>query len=77
MFRLNCFQKVCLECPAGFYCPSPEQSPQSCPVGNYSAGRAGASGCLACPAGTSCLDPRNAPVNCDSGKYSLLVRYLR
>ena len=76
-FCFDILQKTCFECPAGSSCPSPEQTPESCPVGTYSLGGAGSSGCLQCEAGRSCLDPGQNPVNCDNGQYSLAVSLLR
>nr|XP_006821767.1 PREDICTED: uncharacterized protein LOC100369099 [Saccoglossus kowalevskii] len=75
----------CLECPAGYKCPVPSQSPVFCIRGTYSA--AGSTSCTACldgeyadtpaseqcspcTAGYSCVDKAQAPQACPAGTYS-------
>lgn len=42
-------QNVCLQCPAGYGCENPAESPKECNQGQYSL--LGMSECLHCPAG--------------------------
>ena len=44
--------RLCIQCPAGFYCAAGSTAPVECSAGSYSA--AGASGCLSCEAGRYC-----------------------
>jgi hypothetical protein len=59
----------CIECPAGYSCPS-DGPPQRCAMGEYSASSSAV--CTDCPAGSSCLDPAALPVACLEGAYSAL-----
>ena len=43
---------VCVNCPAGHYCPTPVSPPYPCPFGTYSAGSTVA--CSPCTAGSMC-----------------------
>ena len=62
---------VCVDCPAGSYCPSPAVSPVRCPAGTYNPLALGnPTECTLCPAGSSCADPTSAAVACATGQYS-------
>ena len=61
----------CVDCPAGFMCPSPLGTPQECPAGSYQDNE-GQAVCKLCPAGQSCLMVSDSPVNCEDGYYSLV-----
>lgn len=78
VIRLLCFLQLgqysngthCVDCPAGYRCPAPDQNPQECPDGYYQ-DTEGNAVCKACPGGQSCLNKDMAPVNCQGGFYSL------
>lgn len=65
----------CTECPAGYECPTTDQSPLACTPGLYSTGLQTA--CTECAAGYACPSTTDGSeaYTCPSGEYSILCIY--
>ena len=60
---------ACVDCPAGYYCPSASAGKIACASGYYQDSTKQTQ-CDPCPGGQKCLTADGTPSNCDAGFQS-------